>query len=232
MGRHSKSTINCLSNLTKGSGKPKESCSTAGASGGLQVTVEEVVDSEDDEYTPGYVSDDFDLSDSEELDPEEDEAQKVALKAQQKAAELKPKWKKHYTGNAVRTKQWWASKQCKIAEAGSQLFISWFFNKKDMVTKPKPTSNTTDTLSIKPVEHTEAASMERKAAEAHIKELAEMRHHISSSDTSPVTESEQLLQAFSSSNRAALLNAKLKLTIKSNAKIIDLFFRKRIMAIV
>ncbi|KAF8507884.1 hypothetical protein BU17DRAFT_100179 [Hysterangium stoloniferum] len=157
MGRHSKATLACISNL----GHPQKK---------FQACVEDITDPQDpyfdgsrpqnhpvDLLEEGFFMLDEDLgSDSEdEIDDEEcedettdkvvtdtdiarftkrlAEAQLAAVKAERVTmAEKKLNRKCHYTGNSKRTKQHHAQKQRKLGETGQQ-FIQSFFKQKTMI---------------------------------------------------------------------------------------------------
>ena len=59
------------------------------------------------------------------------EAQAITIQAENKAAELKPKWKRHYTGNSICTTQCHAMKQQQLEAKGQKFISAWFSKKKD-----------------------------------------------------------------------------------------------------
>lgn len=75
------------------------------------------------------------------------EAQAIAIKLEFDAAELKPKRKRHYTKNSVRTKQHYTQKRKALAMTG-QKFISAFFAKQETA----PTTEATDASDTEPEE--------------------------------------------------------------------------------
>jgi len=63
------------------------------------------------------------------------EAQTLAVKAEREAAEERPKRKRHYTGNSVRTKRYHAMKHRQLADQGQSFIHSWFLKKPAPVTE-------------------------------------------------------------------------------------------------
>lgn len=173
-----------------------------------------------------------------------------AVKAEQEAAETKPKRKKHYTGNSSRTKRYHAQKRRKLAESG-QRFIHTFFSKSKDPEEVEELDNKMD-------EHENSSEVDQDVDEAMrhlfpkpklegsvsqescspsawaqveelLRQLRDGKHPI---DNSLESTSDQLLNRLSYKDFPALRRAKAKLTVKSKDKKLDVFFRSRITAIV
>ena len=166
MGRRSNGTQARIKNLQKHKGTKKP-------------TVEDVPESDDEEYSPPswkqtsdlleegffFLDEDSDSDSDSEFEDEEveedewkelrteadlfcfnsilAEAQAVAIQAEKEAAESKPKWKRHYTGNSARTTRHYAQKRRQLQANGQSLINSWFTKKEKsnppiLVHEPQP----------------------------------------------------------------------------------------------
>jgi hypothetical protein len=124
-----------------------------------EVSDDEDTDFEDEDFLqhgffflaegPGNKEDSDDSSDTEDKEVDEDElkglqneadiehfnmilvhAQAIAIKAEHKAAGEKPKRKRHYMGNSVRTKRYHAQKRRELTATGQKFISSMFVKKK------------------------------------------------------------------------------------------------------
>ena len=59
------------------------------------------------------------------------EAQAITIQAEKEAAELKPKQKRHYTGNSICTTRRHAMKRWQLEAKGQNFISAWFSKKKD-----------------------------------------------------------------------------------------------------